>query len=106
MRKLWLLAGLALLGMAGLASAQITPISLGVNNPANLNSMTMPTTGQTINLNQMMPKLNPSSAFIKPQNPRTFNFNKLIPNFSWMKTGLLPRSATTQLPTMKPPTKK
>ena len=51
-----------------------------------------------MNLTQMMPKVNPSSAFARPQNPRTFNFAKLMPNFSWMKTGLLPKTPAPQYP--------
>jgi hypothetical protein len=94
MRCVWPLAMMATLGMAGIANAQFTP-TFAASNSAKI-SPVIPITGPTMNFNQMVPKVNPSSAFITHQpNPRNFNFAKLMPSFSF--PSMLPRPSFSQL---------
>ncbi len=76
-RGLFLGAGLTL-GLVGTLSAQ-QPITFNTGfKPATSNV-------QAVDINRMLPKVNINQAIPGQQSPRTFNFSKFLPNFSYIQ---------------------
>ena len=80
MRKRGLILGAGLvLGLAG---------SLAAQQPVTFNTGFKPATSnvQAIDINAMLPKVNINQAIPgQQQNSRTFNFSKMLPNFSFLQ---------------------
>ena len=78
MRRFWLLAAALALGFVGPASAQF---AVGTSNGAKTAT---PFSPQPVDVTRMLPQNNVNRAFISPQgNARTFDFSRLLPNFSF-----------------------
>jgi hypothetical protein len=91
------MAAVLALGVAGPLAAQFSLTSSSGAKTTNTTNMTVP---QTVNINQMLPKMNINSALIAPQgNSRQFDFSKLLPNFSFINNRWPIRIGQSQFPT-------
>jgi hypothetical protein len=94
-RRLSLFAAVVALGVVGPLQAQISLSSL--NGSSKMPSSVAPP--GTVTMAQMLPRLNPNSALIAPvNNSRTFNFSKLLPNFSFINNRWPLQTGRSQYP--------
>ena len=100
MRKLWLLAAILALGVAGRLAAQFSLTSASGTKTTTKTNTATSAVPQTVNINQMLPKVNANSALIATQgNSRQFDFKKLLPNFSFINNRWPIRTGQSQFPT-------
>ena len=95
MRKMWLMAAALLLGVTATAHAQVTVNGARIMNGTNTNAAR--TAVPTVGLAQMIPRLNGAQLIGNPlgNGPRTLNFSRMMPNFSWMRGSLFPIAMPT-----------
>jgi hypothetical protein len=98
MRKMLPLAAVLILSMTATAPAQFTDNGATISNGLNTNAAASAV--PTVGLGQMIPKLNGAQMLGSPLNAqKSFNFAKMIPNFSWMRSKLWPiATPTSQYP--------
>jgi hypothetical protein len=98
-RKLLPIMAVAVLGFAlvGPAPAQFSLTSLtGGSTKAPTTSSSLPT---TVGVTQMLPKYNINQMMPNgPGNARTFNFAKMLPNFSFVSSRWPLKTGSSQIP--------